>query len=319
MQIGRDPAGGRRLRVVHYARTALAVAEIATAIPQAGADLICVDNFEAFLTEVAQADLLLLTDPGADHVHRLAAAVARVAPRPVAVHVLSAGREGFAGWVLPGHVTLTGVGSALARTVAEHALALILSLLRGLHGATPLKAPPPLRSLEGARLLVLGCGQIGQHVARCARPFGPYLIGLNRSPASSDLWDETGALSACDSYLPTADIVVLCLPLTKATQHLIGPAQIAAMRKGAIVINVGRGGVLDEDALAAALTAGHLGGAGLDVFATEPLPATSPLWSAPHTILTPHIAGLGGAGEQRIALSARKALDDLRARLGGQP
>lgn len=311
------------LHVVHFASTGLAVAEIEAEMQQPDVAFMRVGNFDALLAQVEQTDLILLTDPGLAQAERLAAVLDAIAPRPVALHILSAGREGFARWSPPAHVHVSGAGSALAQTVAEHALALILCLFRELQRFDAARAwlsdgAPRLRSLDGARLLIVGGGHIGQQVARRARPFGPRIIGLNRSEIVSSVFDETGPLSALNAALPRADIVVLCLPLTDETRCLIGRDQLRLMRKDVILINVGRGGLVDEDALAAALGAGDLGGAGLDVFATEPLASDSPLWSTPNTILTPHIAGLGGLGEQRIAETARQALDLVRSRRSGK-
>lgn len=104
---------------------------------------------------------------------------------------------------------------------------------------------------------------------------------------------------------------MLCLPLTPDTTRLIGPGQLALMRRSAILINVGRGGLVAEPALVAALAGGQRGDVGLDVFEAEPLPASSPLWQFPNALLTPHVAGLGGLGEDRIIASVQLALDGV--------
>ncbi len=303
------------VRVVHYARTELAAQQIARAMQRVDVAYHRIDSFDALLDAIQNADLVLLTDPGPAMAQRLCAALEAAAPRRIALHILSAGREGFAHWHPPTHVTMSWVGSALATTVAEHALALILSLLRGLHRfgkaaewIDDRDCAQQLRTLEGAQLLIIGCGQIGQEVARRARPFGPQITGLNRTPPETDAFDRVAPLSALNAEVSAADVVVLCLPLTADTKGLIGRSVIRKMRRGAIVINVGRGGLLDETALAEALASGHLSGAGLDVFANEPLSPDSPLWQAPNALLTPHIAGLGGQGEARIAASAERAL-----------
>lgn len=312
------PPQHRPVRVLHYARTELAAQPIARAMQRPGAAFRRTEDFDTLLDATSDADLLLLTDPGLAMARRLCAALDAAGPRRIALHILSAGREGFAAWRPPPHVTVSWAGSALAPTVAEHALALILSLLRGLHQFGKATAwtddracASHLRTLEGANLLIIGCGQIGQGVARRARPFGPRITGMNRTAVKTDAFDRTAPLSALMDELKLADVVVLCLPLTPDTRGLLGRDAIAMMRRGAILINVGRGGLVDEAALAEALADGRLAGAGLDVFDTEPLPSDSPLWRAPNAILTPHIAGLGGQGEARIALSAAQALERL--------
>jgi phosphoglycerate dehydrogenase-like enzyme len=315
-------AGGSTTRVIHYARTALANDALHGVMTRTDVEFVRVQGFDDMLAEVGRADLLLLSDPGLEMAAKLRQRLEDTAQRQVTVHLLSAGREGFAGWQPPPHVVLSSAGGALAPTVAEHVLALMLGLRRGLHrfaaGAPrwvdDREATGFLGTLEASNLLIVGCGRIGREVARRALPFGMRIVGLNRSHVDHPAFHETGTLDELDDHLVWADVVVLCLPLAADTAGLISGDRLAHFRPGALLINVGRGGLIDETALADALVGGQIAGAGLDVFETEPLAAASRLWSAPNTILTPHIAGLGGEGETRIAASAEMALERILSR-----
>ena len=159
----------------------------------------------------------------------------------------------------------------------------------------------PMAELRGLTLLVVGLGKIGLEVARLAKSFGMRVIGINRT-GESDSCDveETHDLSALSDLVAIADTVVISLPLTDETRGLIDADAIAAMKPTAIVVNVGRGGVIDEDALTEALHQRRIAGAALDVYATEPLPAQSALWELPNVLLSPHTAALSVHENERI-------------------
>jgi D-2-hydroxyacid dehydrogenase (NADP+) len=153
--------------------------------------------------------------------------------------------------------------------------------------------PGPLTELNGQLLLIVGYGSIGRELARRARAFDMRVWGVTRSGTG----DATHAekilgVAQLEEALPHADYVVLAAPDTSETQHLIGASQIAKMKRGAQLINVGRGSLLDESALIRSLETGALRGAALDVTGTEPLPADSPLWKAPNLFITPHTSGV---------------------------
>ena len=146
----------------------------------------------------------------------------------------------------------------------------------------------PVDELRGATLLVVGQGAIGREVTRLGEAFGMRVVGFSRSHGN------------LDELLPQADAIVSSLPLTDETRGLIGREQFARMRNGAIFVNVGRGGVVDEAALVDALRSGKLRGAALDVFAEEPLPPESPLWELDNVILSPHTAALSVNENARV-------------------
>jgi phosphoglycerate dehydrogenase-like enzyme len=160
--------------------------------------------------------------------------------------------------------------------------------------------------LRGKTLGIVGYGSIGREIARLSQAFGMTVLAVKRDLRSLD--DRSFALpdtgdpeavipdriyppEALKSFLGECDFVVMTVPLTVKTRHMIDAAALAAMKQGSILINIARGDVVDEPALIEALESGHLGGAGLDVFSHEPLPEDSPLWQMPNVIISPHIAG----------------------------
>ena len=155
--------------------------------------------------------------------------------------------------------------------------------------------------LRGTTLLVVGVGAIGSEVARLGAAFGMRVVGVRREPGRpAPHVDELHGPERLDELAARADAIVITLPLTDETRRLVSRRTIAAMRDDAILVNVGRGGVVDEEALVEALQAGRLRGAALDVFETEPLPASSPLWELDNVILSPHTAALSVHENERI-------------------
>lgn len=147
--------------------------------------------------------------------------------------------------------------------------------------------------LRGQTVGIVGYGDIGRAAAQRARAMGMRVLAVRRQPAKSQddpLIDQVYGLDGLSEMLPQCDYVVCAAPLTPATRHLLGPTQFQQMKPGAIVLNVGRGPVIDEAALVEALQSGHLGGAALDVFEVEPLAADSPLFQMPNVLLSPHSA-----------------------------
>jgi D-3-phosphoglycerate dehydrogenase / 2-oxoglutarate reductase len=185
--------------------------------------------------------------------------------------------------------------------ISNHAIALLLALSRKLVafdrsvrlGGVDVPAPESVARLSHATLGLVGLGRIGRHVARKAQALGIEVIAYDpyAGPAGVEL-------VGLDALLRRADVVSLHVPLTPETRHMI---DVSRMKPGALLINIGRGGLVDEDALAAALRSGHLAGAALDVTEVEPLPLASPLLDAPNLLLTPHVAWVSDV-----------ALEDLR-------
>ncbi len=202
-------------------------------------------------------------------------------------------------------IMVTNPSGIFSVPMAEHTMGLLLALARNfpdsVRGQDRAKwsqqeiwdKPQHLTELNRNVLLIVGYGSIGREVAKRARGFDMRVWGVTRSgkgePAHAE---KIFAASQLAEALPGADYVLICAPETAETKHLIGAAEIAKMKRGARLINVGRGSLLDEAALVQALESGGLGGAALDVTETEPLPAESSLWKAPNLFITPHTSGV---------------------------
>jgi D-2-hydroxyacid dehydrogenase (NADP+) len=189
---------------------------------------------------------------------------------------------------------------AFDEPVAEHALALLLALSRGLPALARDQAErrwadffghPGAITLAGRTAAIVGFGSIGTRLGGMLRAVGMRVIGVRRRPAPSPSADEVVGADALLEALARSDAPVAVLPDAPGARRLIGRAELAALRPGALVVNVGRGPSIDPEALVDLLHEGHLGGAGLDVTEPEPPPPDSPLWTAPNLILTGHTAG----------------------------
>jgi len=220
------------------------------------------------------------------------------------IQSVSAGTEQYDTKRLGEHgIRLASAQGVNMGAVSEHALALILSLTRLLHLARDRQSEhlwrtaisnPQTREQElgGKVIAIVGLGQIGLRIATLARAFDMRVIGINRSgKVEHPAIESAVSLQDLDQILPAADIVVLACPLTRETEKLINEARLHKMKRSAILINVARGRVVDQDALVAALSAEKIAGAGLDCFHDEPLPASSPLWNFKNVLITPHSAG----------------------------
>ena len=202
-------------------------------------------------------------------------------------------------------IRLTHSAGSSATPIAHTVIMHILALCRG---ARPLAiaqsehrwADCEVTDVEGRTLGIVGLGSIGGEVARLAQQFGMRVIGFRRSPRGDEPC-ETWPAVRLHELLPILDDLVLTAPLTDETRNLIGVEELALLPRGAHIINVGRGQLIDEPALIAALQSGQIGGAALDVFVVEPLPAENPLWDMPNVIVTPHSAGGTALATQRAA------------------
>jgi phosphoglycerate dehydrogenase-like enzyme len=206
-------------------------------------------------------------------------------------------------------VVVTNGSGNHAPNIAEHVLALMLAFARQLpalmrsqqQGRWDPPASSGMFELGGQTLAVVGVGAIGIALAERARGFGMRVVGVRRTAAAPmpPGFERVVGIDSLDDALGEADHVALSLPATPATQGLFSTARFAAMKRGAYLYNVGRGVVVDQEALLAALQSGHLAGAGLDVTTPEPLPPGSPLWREPNVIVTAHTSGLTPRSFQR--------------------
>lgn len=201
---------------------------------------------------------------------------------------------------------------ANARSVAEYVVTTAAVLLRGAYlssadvagGGWPRSRLSEGREAAGKTLGLIGFGDIGRQTAALAQAFGMRVVAHDPMIASDDpVWARTGvAPLSLDMLLAESDAVSLHVPLVPATRHLIDARRLAAMRRGSVLINTARGGVVDEVALAQALREGQLAGAALDVFEREPLPAGSVLADVPNLVLTPHIGGVTREANTRVSM-----------------
>jgi phosphoglycerate dehydrogenase-like enzyme len=174
----------------------------------------------------------------------------------------------------------------------------------------------PFRELGDACWLIIGFGNIGREIARRARAFGGTIIGVRRTPGADPLTDEIAPPEALPRLLPRADIVVLAAGLTPETADLADAGFFAAMKPGSILVNIGRGGLVVDEALLAGLDKGTPSVAILDVFREEPLPPTNPFWDHPRVRVTAHCSA---AGSGTIARGDRLFLDNLQRYARGEP
>jgi phosphoglycerate dehydrogenase-like enzyme len=230
------------------------------------------------------------------------------------VHSISAGVEHLPlARMAQRGILLTNSAGAYATAMAEYALGAALMLARGftawLEGQRErrwLEDEQELSVLRGKRLGIVGYGAVGREVAAGARALGMEVWATKRTPLflSGEPLDRLLPAPGLLELLAACDVVVLCASLNRTTRHLIGEAELGAMKPTAVLVNVARGGLVDEDALVRALREGRIRGAVLDVTEEEPLPSGSPLWTTPKLIVTPHVSG-------HAAESWRSAVDFL--------
>src|SRR5690606_14270035 len=266
-----------------------------------------VDRREALVAALADADALVVRNRT-----RVDAALLAAGPRLKAVGRLGVGLDNID---LPacqarGIAVLPATG-ANARAVAEYVIASALMLLRGAYrhsaqvaaGAWPRTELSNGLEVESRTLGVVGFGGIGRLTARLAQGLGMQVVAHDPMLRDDDpAWRDARVQPLpLDDLMQRADVLTLHIPLTDATRNLLDARRLSAMKRGAVLINTARGGIVDEAALADALRNGHLRGAAIDVFDNEPLAAGSPLADEPNLVLTPHIAGLTQEANVRVS------------------
>jgi phosphoglycerate dehydrogenase-like enzyme len=286
------PGWSKPRKVVLLGADAARVASLREAAP--GVRLVPAPDRATAVREITDADALI---------GECVAEIIEAGPRLRWVHRLNAGVERcvtMAAFEKSG-IVLTNGQKIAGSVMAEHVLALVLGLTRGLADYLPAQvkgewadeAVPEsrMRELKGGTMLVVGLGGIGTEVAKRAHALGMTVIATRNSGTDGPPYVAEVGLS--DKLLPfaaRADVIVSTLPLTAQTKGLMNKAFFDAVKRGALFVNVGRGGTVVTPDLVGALADGRLGGAGLDVTDPEPLPADHPLWRAPNVIITPHIS-----------------------------
>jgi phosphoglycerate dehydrogenase-like enzyme len=242
-------------------------------------------------------------------------------PRLTWVHTGAAGVDNPIWGQLVGKGAKLSTGHGQAISIAEYVLAEVLGRFQRLAERRAEQAAHrwtrlPFREIAGTRWLVIGFGAIGQGVAERARAFGAHITAVRRAVAPHPLADAMAPLAGVRTLLPEADVVVLATPLNDETRGMADAAFFAAMRPGSVLVNIGRGDLVDEAALLAALDVGVPDYAILDVFRAEPLPEDSPFWAHPKVAMTPHASAFGSG---QAARNDALFLENLRRRLAGEP
>lgn len=240
-------------------------------------------------------------------------------------HLVWAGVDRYKETDLPEGAAFTNGSGAYGVTIAEHMMACMLALYRQLRHYDGLQKRHVWDgdwqegTLEGKTVLVLGAGDIGQALAKRLRGFDCKIIGIRRTAGDLPGFDEMHTLAELDQWLPKADVVACCLPGTAETKGLMNETRLRSIKPKALLLNCGRGNLIETKALEKVLLEGHLGGCALDVTDPEPLPKESPLWDMEHVILTPHISGasFGHVAEMEDKIY-RLAAENLRRYLNGE-
>jgi len=266
--------------------------------------LIAQPEFRARPELLSEADVLFT--------QHIAAAKVAAAGRLRWVQTFGAGVE----WLLSPEVVrredlrITNASGIHAQPIAEHVFGFVLMFARQLHRAARLQSDrnwdsssvrDRVSTLAGATLGIVGLGSIGGRVAQIANAFGMRVIALRRSPGPAPGVERSFGPGQLVSFLKEAEYVVNALPLTTQTRGFFGPREFSAMRSDAVLINIGRGGTVQTEALVEALRNGRIAGAALDVADPEPLPSDHPLWTLDNVILTPHYSGAHPGYVQRAS------------------
>ena len=283
-------------------------------------DDLIISASEADLGSIAEAEVAL----GGFSVERLRAVVAN-APKLRWLHTFSAGVDRHVPELVGRpDVLLTNNTGAYDAPISEHVIAMIFAAAKRLpqhlaaQGRSEWQREVPHDDVRGATLVILGMGSIGTELARLASGIGMRVIGIRRDPSrpGGPGVERVVAPERFAEVVPEADYLVVTAALTPKTKGMVSAEIIAKLKPTAWLINIARGPIVDEAALAAALTGRRIGGAALDVFETEPLPATSPLWSLDNAILTPHVSNSSPKVRER---SLGLVVENVRRFKSGEP
>ncbi|MDP3735529.1 MAG: D-2-hydroxyacid dehydrogenase [bacterium] len=301
------PLGPHTFREVHLRQieeAAAGRAEVVVALPEDAtvnlADVDVIAGFPSAMPDFANA-------PNLRWVHSFSAGVDRVLTPDI--------RER--------DILLSNSSGIHATPIAEHILGFLLLFTRGFYrtfknqAAHVWQKDETLGELRDAHVLIVGLGAIGAETARLAAAFSAHVSAVARGAREKSAFVERiGVTADMDAMLPEADFVVITLPYTPETHHFFSAERFALMKPSSVIINIGRGGIIDQAALIDALNAKKIFGAALDVTDPEPLPSDSPLWGMENVIITPHHSGLSGEYMNR---AVSLFCDNLRAFLDGSP
>jgi phosphoglycerate dehydrogenase-like enzyme len=306
-------------------RARLGAAAIAAQLEQVpGVELIAVETEDELAAAIPDAELLLLPD---SHYPATTAQILKERAKKLSwIQLLSAGYDAVGRHGYPDNVVVTNAGPAFAPAVATQALGLLLGIQRQIpilladqkrhewdKGGARDRVAAPIDST----IAVLGFGYIGSEIGRLLQAFGAHVVALTRSAKPHPHADESLSINQLHTVLPRADAVIVALAASPETRHLIGAPEFALMKRGAVIVNIARGYIIDGEALGKALRDGTIAGAGLDVTEPEPLPPDNQLWDAPNLIIAPHMAGApGSVTAKRLAQVVK---DNVIRHLKGEP
>jgi phosphoglycerate dehydrogenase-like enzyme len=315
------------MKLVYFARVQLAKQQILAELKDiAGLELAVTTTVPETLEALKGADALLATHTPAAEAAPIVDALKRPDNTVRWIHFNSAGQDGYAGNGLPDTIEATYAAGAVAPTVAEHAMALALALTRQLPAIVRNsdqkrwdrnQISPKTRALEGGTMAIVGFGHIGKAVAERAHGFGMRIITVSRKAEAHPLIAEAFRIEDIDEAFSQADVIVMAMALNAETRHLVGHAELARCKSTAILVNIARGGLIDQTALRNALDNEVIAAAALDATTEEPLPATDPLWESRNIIISPHASAGGSVASQgRIATAAA---ENVRRYIEGRP
>ena len=313
------------MRIVYWAKLQLARKEIIAALQAVpGAELQVTTSLQETLQAMPGAQALALVHGPQEEAKQVFAALRSPGNTVRWMHFISAGREGYEELGYPPGIVVTYAGGGVSPAVAEHAMALLLAMCRRVPDMVSVtqrrtwdrSLAAKARSLEGATMAIIGYGHIGRELARRADGFDMRILTVSRTMERDPHIDRALPMSGLREALSQADAVVVAIALAPETRHLLGDAEFEACRPGTLLVNVARGAVIDQQALARALHSGRIGAAALDVTDPEPLPADDPLWTAPNLLVSPHFAGAGSP--KSVERLARGVAGNLRRLMAGQ-
>jgi phosphoglycerate dehydrogenase-like enzyme len=264
--------------------------ELAGALPGYGLIFNEDENTDRISPDTAGDITVIFGNPRKDFIVRC--------PRLKWIQLQSAGTGGYVNGELGPEVLLSCASGGYGHGVSEHMVAVTLQIVKKLHlyrdgqNRERWQGRGEVKSILGSTVLVVGLGDIGLEYAWRMKALGACVIGVRRTARpKSEYVDQVYLMDRLDELLPGADIVALILPGTRETEGIINRERLGKMKRGAVIVNAGRGSAIDTEALCDALESGQIGGAGLDVTAPEPLPEGHRLWKLEGAVITPHIAG----------------------------
>jgi phosphoglycerate dehydrogenase-like enzyme len=281
-----------------------------------GVGLVAADDASAALAVAGDCDVLVIrTD-------QITAALVDAMPRLRLIQALTTGTDHIEALAnLPARVTITAARGFHGPQMSELAFIFMLHFVRDLRGLFATQDAHrwnrvEQRILAERTVAIIGVGAIAEELAKRCKVFGMRVIGVSAGRASAPHFDAILPRERLSEAAGAADFLIVLVPHRPDTHHLVGATVLDAMKPGGVLINIARGGVVDEEALIRALRAGRIGGAGLDVFATEPLPKESPLWDLPNVFITSHVGGMSDTyGEQVMPI----LVENLAAYAAGTP